>query len=205
MLLQIIFIVAIAAEAMTAALAAGRRRMDWFGVCVLACVTALGGGTLRDTLLGHYPLVWVKEPWLLILCCAAALVTIVLARFMDRLRWPFLLLDALGLVVFTIIGCDIALEMGQPPIIVIVAGMMTGIGGGVLRDLLCNDVPLVFSGELYATVSIVTGVIYYLGLSWGGAHEFVTVLAMVVGFALRSFAILFNWGMPKFIYDKDLR
>jgi uncharacterized membrane protein YeiH len=205
MLLQIIFIAAIAAEAMTAALAAGRRRMDWFGVCVLACVTALGGGTLRDTLLGHYPLVWVKEPWLLILCCAAALVTILLARFMEHLRWPFLLLDALGLVVFTIIGCDIALEMGQPPIIVIVAGMMTGIGGGVLRDLLCNDVPLVFSGELYATVSIVTGVIYYVGLSWGGGHELTTIVAIVIGFTLRSLAILFNWGMPKFIYDKDLR
>lgn len=205
MLLQVIFIAAIAAEAMTAALAAGRRKMDWFGVCVLACVTALGGGTARDVMLGHYPLTWVKDPYLLLVCCGAALVTIALARFMDQLRWPFLLLDALGLVVFTIIGCNVALEMGQPPLIVIVSGMLTGIGGGVLRDVLCNDVPLVFSGELYATVSIVSGAIYYFGLSWGGAHEFVTVLAVFVGFALRSFAILFKWGMPKFIYDKDLR
>jgi uncharacterized membrane protein YeiH len=205
MLLQVIFIAAIAAEAMTAALSAGRRKMDWFGVCVLACVTALGGGTARDVLLGHYPLSWVAEPYLLLICCGAALVTIALARFMDHLRWPFLLLDALGLVVFTIIGCNVALEMGQPPIIVIVAGMLTGIGGGVLRDVLCNDVPLVFSGELYATVSIVSGAIYYFGQSWGIAHEFVTILAIVVGFALRSAAILFKWGMPKFIYDKDLR
>jgi uncharacterized membrane protein YeiH len=71
--------------------------------------------------------------------------------------------------------------------------------------MLCKVLPLVFSGELYATVSIVTGVIYYYGLSFGGAHEFMTILAVVVGFALRSFAILFNWGMPKFIYDKDMR
>ncbi|MEQ1771594.1 MAG: trimeric intracellular cation channel family protein [Devosia sp.] len=205
MLLHVIFIVAIAAEAMTAALSAGRRKMDWFGVCVLACVTALGGGTARDLILGHYPLTWVANPYLLLICCGAALVTIALARFMETLRWPFLLLDALGLVVFTIIGCDIAIEMGQSPMIVIVSGILTGIGGGVLRDVLCNDVPLVFSGELYATVSIVAGAIYYFGLTWGMPHEFVTILAIVVGFALRSFAIMFKWGMPKFIYDKDLR
>ena len=204
-MLQVIMIIAVAAEAMTAALAAGRRKMDWFGVCVLAAVTALGGGTMRDTLLGHYPLTWVSNPMLLLVACAAALVTIFIARFMERLRWPFLILDALGLVVFTIIGCNVALDMGQPAVIVIVAGMITGIAGGIIRDVLCNDIPLVFSGELYATVSIVTGVIYYLGLQANLVHDVVTVIAGVVGFTLRIIAIRFNWAMPKFIYDKDLR
>lgn len=205
MLLHTIFLVAIAAEAMTAALAAGRRNMDWFGVCVLACVTALGGGTMRDTLLGHYPLTWVNDPSLLLICCGAALTTIVLARFMAALRWPFLLLDALGLVVFSIIGCDVALGMGQSPIIVIVAGMITGIAGGIIRDVLCNDVPLVFSSELYATVSLITGAIYYAGLQAGIAAELVIVAAMLIGFALRVAAILFKLEMPKFVYDKELR
>lgn len=204
-MLHTIFVVAITAEAMTAALAAGRRRMDWFGVCVLAVVTALGGGTMRDTLLGHYPLSWVADPNLLLIACGAALVTIALARLMDKLRWPFLILDALGLVVFTVIGCNVASEMGQSPVIVVVAGMITGIAGGILRDVLCNDIPLVFSGELYATVSIVTGIIYYFGLQLGGAAELVTLIAIVVGFTLRVLAIRFNWSMPKFIYDKDLR
>jgi uncharacterized membrane protein YeiH len=204
-MLHVIFVVAIAAEAMTAALAAGRRRMDWFGVCVLAVVTALGGGTMRDTLLGHYPLSWVADPSLLLIACGAALVTIALARFMDTLRWPFLILDALGLVVFTIIGCNVAIEMGQHPIIVIVAGMITGIAGGIIRDVLCNDVPLVFSGELYATVSIVTGAIYYLGVIAKFPLEAVTILAILIGFTLRVLAILFNWSMPKFVYDKELR
>lgn len=204
-MLYVIFVVAIAAEAMTAALAAGRRRMDWFGVCVLAVVTALGGGTMRDTLLGHYPLSWVADPSLLLIACGAALVTIALARFMDTLRWPFLILDALGLVVFTIIGCNVAIEMGQSPVIVIVAGMITGIAGGILRDVLCNDIPLVFSGELYATVSIVTGALYYLGVIAKFPLEAVTILAIFVGFTLRVLAILFNWSMPKFIYDKELR
>ncbi|MDB5540888.1 MAG: trimeric intracellular cation channel family protein [Devosia sp.] len=205
MLLQVIFYIAVAAEAMTAALAAGRRKMDWFGVCVLASVTALGGGTARDLLLGHYPLIWVENPYLLVLCCAAAFVPIALARYMAALRWPFLLLDALGLVVFTIIGCSIAMEMGQQPIIVIVAGLVTGIVGGILRDVLCNDIPLVFSSELYATVAIVSGVLYYLGQSAGLPHDVVIVGTIVVGFTLRVLAIVFKLEMPKFVYDKDLR
>ncbi|WP_421759101.1 trimeric intracellular cation channel family protein [Devosia sp.] len=205
MLLQVIFYIAIAAEAMTAALAAGRRKMDWFGVCVLACVTALGGGTMRDTLLGHYPLTWVANPYLLLICCGAALFTIALARFMDALKWPFLLLDALGLVVFTIIGCNIAIELGLSPIIIIVSGLVTGIVGGILRDVLCNDVPLVFSSELYATVAIVSGVLYYYGLQWGLPHDLVVVGVIVIGFSLRVAAIILKLEMPKFVYDKELR
>jgi len=205
MLLLTILYVATAAQAMTAALAAGRRKMDWFGVCVLACVTALGGGTLRDSMLGHYPLAWVENPYFLLVCCAAALATIGLARFMEHLRWPFLLLDALGLVVFTIVGCDVALAMGQSPIIVIVAGMITGIAGGIMRDVLCNDVPLVFSSELYATVSIVTGVLYYFGLQFGLQPDMVILVAIVTGFALRVAAIVWKLEMPKFVYDKEMR
>jgi uncharacterized membrane protein YeiH len=202
MLLEVIFYIAITAEAMTAALAAGRRKMDWFGVCVLACVTALGGGSFRDVVLGHYPLTWVENPYLLLICCAAAFVTIALARFMDALRWPFLLLDAVGLVVFTIIGCNVALTMGQPPIIVIVSGMMTGIVGGIARDILCNDVPLVFASELYATVSIVAGVLYYLGLQSGLPQDIVILATIAIGFGLRVAAIVWKVQMPKFVYDK---
>ncbi len=164
MFLHILFLAALAAEAMTAALAAGRRKMDWLGVCLLACVTALGGGSMRDTLLGHYPLAWVADPFLLLLVCGAAIFTIAFARVMDTLRWPFLILDALGLVVFTIIGCDVALEMGQSPIIVIVAGMLTGVVGGVLRDVLGNDILLLFSRALYVPVSIDTGIVLLAGL-----------------------------------------
>jgi uncharacterized membrane protein YeiH len=204
-MLLIAFYIAIAAEAMTAALAAGRRNMDWFGVCLIACVTALGGGTLRDILLDHYPLSWVENPYLLLEVCAAALITIPLARLVDRLRWPFLLLDALGLVVYTDIGCNIGIEAGVHPIIVIVAGMVTGTAGGILRDVLCNDVPLIFQGELYATVSMVAGVVYYLGLLWGLPGDLMVIVAIVLGFALRVLALVFHWEMPKFVYDREMR
>lgn len=205
MLLTVIFYVGITVEAMTAALAAGRRNMDWFGVCLIASVTALGGGTTRDILLDHYPLTWVRNPYLLLIVCSAALFTIAIARVAHRLRWPFLLLDALGLVAFTIIGCNVAMEAGHHPIIVIVAGMLTGITGGILRDVLCNDIPLVFSGELYATVSIVTGVLYYIGLTADLPSDLVILIAILVGFPLRVAALVFRWEMPKFVYDKDLR
>lgn len=204
-MLLIAFYIAIAAEAMTAALAAGRRNMDWFGVCLIACVTALGGGTMRDIFLDHYPLVWVENPYVLLLVCGAALITIPLARLVDRLRWPFLLLDALGLVVFTVIGCNIGIEAGVHPIIVIVAGMVTGTAGGVLRDVLCNDIPLIFQGELYATVSLVTGVIYYLGLMGGLPINLMVIAAIAIGFTLRVLAIAFKWEMPKFVYDREMR
>ncbi len=205
MLLQTIFYVALTAEAMTAALAAGRRSMDWFGVCVLACVTALGGGTVRDIVLGNYPLIWVENPYLLVLCCVAAFITIFLARHVSAMRWPFLMLDAIGLVTFTIIGCNVALEMGQQPIIVVVAGLITGVAGGVLRDVLCARVPLVFSSELYATVAIVSGVLYYFGHISPLPHDLVLIGVIGVGFALRVFAIVFKQEIPKFVYDEDPR
>ncbi|MBJ3783245.1 trimeric intracellular cation channel family protein [Devosia sediminis] len=204
-MLTIAFYIAVTAEAMTAALAAGRRNMDWFGVCLLAWVTALGGGTIRDILLDHYPLVWVENPYLVLLVCGAALATIALARVVDKLRWPFLLLDALGLVVFTIIGCNIGIESGAHPIIVIVAGMITGAAGGILRDVLCNDIPLIFRGELYATVSILTGVIYSLGLMAGLPVDLMVIVSIVIGFTLRVLAIAFKWEMPKFVYDREMR
>jgi len=151
MLFHALYIVAIVAEAMTAALAAGRRSMDWVGVCLLGCVTALGGGSTRDVLLGHYPLSWVEHPNYLAVTAGAALVTIAIARVMHHLRSIFLILDAIGLVVFTVIGCNVALDLHLPFIVVIMSGMITGCVGGVLRDVLCNDIPLLFRSELYAS------------------------------------------------------
>lgn len=203
LVLHILYIVAITAESMTAALAAGRRSMDWVGVCLLGAITALGGGSMRDVLLGHYPLVWVAHPEYLLLTAAAALGTIVVARFMHRLRWIFLVLDAIGLVVFTVIGCNVAREMGLPPVVAIVAGMITGCVGGVLRDILCNRVPLLFRSELYASVSVVTGGLYVTALSLNWQHEIAMFTAMAVGLGMRLLALRFNWHMPKFVYTRE--
>ncbi len=202
-LLQFLQFVAVAAQAMTAALAAGRRSMDWAGVCMLGCVTALGGGTIRDVLLGHYPLVWVQNPSLLAITVAAAFITILMARLVHRLNVAFLVLDAIGLVVFTMAGCDVAWQMDASLPIVIVSGMITGCAGGVLRDILCNDVPLLFRSELYASVSVVTGLFYATAFGLTLNNELWTALTFVIGLSFRLLAIRFKWEMPKFVFTGE--
>jgi len=203
--LHLLSLVAIAAQAMTAALAAGRRSMDWAGVCMLGCITALGGGTIRDVLLGHYPLLWVHNPFYLGLTAIAALLTIAIARLVYRLALAFLVLDAVGLVVFTIAGCDVAWQIDASLPIVIVAGMITGCAGGVLRDILCNDVPLLFRSELYASVSVVTGLFYATGFALMLNGELWTVLTFLLGLTFRLLAIRYKWDMPKFVFTGDQR
>ena len=198
-------LIALTAQAMTAALAAGRRSMDWAGVAMLGCVTALGGGTIRDVLLGHYPLAWVKNPWLLGLTALAAFATILTARAVHRLNTAFLVLDAIGLVIFTMIGCDVAWQMNASLPIVIVAGMITGCAGGVLRDILCNDVPLLFRAELYASVSIVTGLFYSMSFGLKVNEELWTALTFVLGLSFRLLAIRYKWEMPKFVFEEENR
>ncbi|WP_210768898.1 trimeric intracellular cation channel family protein [Deefgea sp. CFH1-16] len=143
-MLTLIYLLAISAEAMTGALAAGRRNMDIFGVSVIAFLTALGGGTVRDILLGRYPIAWTQHPEYVALVIASGIAAVLISRHMKRLNRLFMFLDALGLIAFTIIGCDVALEMNYHPLIVLLSGMITGIAGGILRDMLCNRVPIVF-------------------------------------------------------------
>lgn len=202
-LLLLLSLVGIVAASMTAALAAGRRSMDWVGVVLLGSVTALGGGSARDVMLGHYPLAWVREPYLLAVTGAAALATIALSPVIHRFRHLFLVLDAIGLVAFTIVGCDVALKAGEQSAIAIAAGMITGCVGGVLRDILCTDVPLLFRSELYASISVVTGLIYLGGLSVGLNADVVTAVALAAGLLFRLLAIRFHWEMPKFVYERD--
>ncbi|WP_229413178.1 trimeric intracellular cation channel family protein [Massilia alkalitolerans] len=195
-LLHTIYLVAIAAEAASGALMGMRRRMDLFGLCVVGTVTALGGGTIRDLLIGHYPLGWVAHPEYLAFTVGAAIAAALLARRMHRLKTAFLWLDALGLVAFTVIGCDVAASTGAHWVVVILMGMATGVFGGLLRDVLCNQVPLVLQRDLYATVSLATGVLYLGLLELGVAAGIATTTAIAAGFALRLLALRFGLALP---------
>jgi uncharacterized membrane protein YeiH len=197
-LLYIIYLVAITAEAMSGAIMGMRRGMDLFGICLLGTVTALGGGTMRDVLLGHYPVGWIANPEYLSFTIGAAIVTALVARHLHHLRQVFLLVDALGLVAFTVIGCGVAMEMGLHFSIVVLAGLITGIFGGLLRDILCNEVPMVLQREVYATVALFTGALY-VGLHWLGVdNSIASVAALVSGFLFRVLAMTFHWKLPDF-------
>lgn len=202
--LDALYLVAIAAEAASAALVAGRRNMDWVGVYLLGCVTALGGGSVRDILLDHHPLSWVAHPHYLLVTGLASLAIMAIARVAHRLRGLFLFLDAVGLVLFTVIGCNVALALDMPVVVILASGMITGCVGGVLRDVLCNEVPLLFRAELYATVSVLTGALYLAGLRLGLPHDAALAGAMLAGLALRLLALRYGWSMPKFVYTHDL-
>lgn len=201
-MLTFIYLMAITAEAMSGALAAGRRRMDIFGVAVVAFVTALGGGTVRDLILGHFPIGWTQHPSYIYLVIGAGLLTVLVAPYLHRLHRLFLILDALGLVAFSLIGCDVALRMDYPVAVVIMAGMITGIFGGILRDVLCAQVPVVFQREIYAMVSLAVCVLFLSLRAWGVDPMWNTIISLVLGLSLRLAAIRFGWSLPTFSYDR---
>ncbi|WP_264192292.1 MULTISPECIES: trimeric intracellular cation channel family protein [Marinobacter] len=194
--------IAITAEAMSGALAAGRRNMDLFGVALIAFLTALGGGTVRDILLGNFPVTWTQHPRYIYMTITGGLLTIAIARFMRHLHQLFLVLDAIGLVAFTVIGCNVALKLGYDTIVVVMSGITTGIFGGILRDILCNRTPQVLRHELYASVSLVVALLYLELLNQGLSENITLLAAFSVGLLLRMAAIRWQLSLPVFSYSQ---
>ncbi len=205
MILHYLFIIGICVEAITGAIAAGRKKMDFFGVMLIACITALGGGTVRDVLFNTYPLTWVSHPDYLLYTSICAFLTIFIAHSLARIMKVFLILDALGLAAFVIIGTQKVLTHGMSASVAIISGMVTGICGGMLRDILCNDIPLVLRKELYAVIAL-AGALLYIILSQAHVPRGINVLITLMAiFTTRLLAIFFHIEMPKFDYGNNLR
>lgn len=206
MLLTSLYIIGITAEGMSGALAAGRHNMDWFGVLFIACVTAIGGGSIRDVLFGHYPLTWVANPQYLLIICIAALLTTKIPYFVARFERTFLVLDALGLAVFSVIGAKVGLELHPSGAMAVTGAIITGVFGGVLRDIFCARIPLVFQKELYASIALLIGSLYviatFISKNYYPLNEnSIIIVCLIIGFIARLVAIRYHLGLPIFKYQ----
>jgi uncharacterized membrane protein YeiH len=188
----------VAVFAASGALAAGRKGFDWIGVGAIAVMTAIGGGTLRDLLLDRHPIFWIADPAYLWVVLGAATVTLGYARRHHPPDSLLLVADALGLAFFTISGAQVAEQQGLPGLAVVAMGVITGTAGGVLRDVLCNEVPLLFGplDTLYATAAI-AGACAYLALQAGGVErDGAELVGMGLVAALRLAAIAWQLRLP---------
>ncbi|MCC9608020.1 TRIC cation channel family protein [Blastopirellula sp. JC732] len=176
------------------ALTAARYRMDVFGFLLIGTTTGIGGGTLRDLLLGR-TVWWTQDPTELLLCVAAALLTFFFLPSDIARRRGLIWADALGLAAFCVVGCSIALEFGSPPIIAVFMGLVTATGGGVIRDVLANTQPMITSGQPYAAAALL-GSLSYAVLRYLAIPEIAAeVIAFAAAFGLRGSALLFDIRM----------
>jgi uncharacterized membrane protein YeiH len=183
----------VAVFAASGVLAARDRDLDLIGIIVVAAITAIGGGTLRDLLLDRHPIFWITDPTYLVVITAAALLTVAYVRVRPPPGATLLVADALGLGLFALSGAQLAEAAQVPALIVVLLGTMTGVTGGVLRDVITARVPLILQQEIYATAAIV-GVAAYLALQALGAPKAIAFWAgMAVVVALRLVAI--RWGL----------
>jgi uncharacterized membrane protein YeiH len=197
--LHILDLVGVAVFAISGALAAGRKHLDLLGVVVIAVVTAIGGGTLRDILLDRHPVFWIESPIYLSVILGSALLTVVYARFFKPPHKSLLVADAFGLALFSISGAQIAEQVQLAALLVVVMGTITGAAGGVLRDILLVDIPVILKrGRIYATAAIV-GIMIYLGLqALGMVQTWAALLGMTVVAGLRLAAIIWGLMLPIF-------
>ncbi|MEK1906295.1 MAG: trimeric intracellular cation channel family protein [Pseudomonas sp.] len=195
----------VAVFAITGALMAGRKSMDLFGVLVIAIITALGGGTLRDLILDNHPVSWIRNDTYIVVASLAAVGTVLWVRMTQPIHERGLLIaDAFGLAVFTVIGSEVALQHNVPYSTAIIMGVMTGVAGGVMRDVICNEIPLIFQKEIYATACIAGSVVFIAMRELQTPHWLDTGVAMLTVLLIRLAAIHWHLGLPRFhLLDRD--
>ncbi len=200
-LLYILDLFGVAVFAISGALAAGRKSLDLLGVVIIAVVTAIGGGTTRDLLLDRHPIFWIADPTYLTVIIIAALVTIWYTRYKEPPEKALLLADALGLAVFTIAGAQIAQDVISNGVIIVIMAAITGTVGGLIRDVLSNDIPLIMRKDIYATAALAGATVYLLLQLTKLDSSINIILGMLVVVGLRLAAIQWQLHLPRFKLD----
>ncbi len=203
MLLYMIDLFGTAIFAVSGVLLAGRLKMDPFGVIVLGSVTAIGGGTIRDMALGATPVFWIIDTtylWVIFITC---LLTMILVRRPKRLAWWVLpVCDAIGLAVFVGIGVEKALAYNASGMVAVIMGVITGCGGGIIRDVLAREVPMVLRSEVYATACIIGGIFHTMAVSMGYDHSTALLAGVISTLVIRLGAIRWHLSLPTFAINR---
>lgn len=197
-ILYLLDLLGVAVFAISGALAAGRKSLDLLGVVIIAVVTAVGGGTTRDLLLDRHPIFWIADPIYLLVIIIASLFTIWYTQYNDPPEKALLVADALGLAVFTIMGAQVTQEVVSSSVIIIIMAAITGTVGGLIRDVLSNDIPLILRRDIYATAAL-AGATVYLLLQLSALEPMLNIiLGMFVVIGLRLASIQWNLHLPRF-------
>ena len=195
-LLYILDMIGIIACASAGTLLAQHKGFDIAGCILVSMVNAIGGGTLRDMALDRHPLFWMTDLSYLLVITATSLILQIFFNLFDKIDKTLKLFDAIGLAAFSVIGFNVALGQDMSPVIAIMMGVWTAILGGLLRDIICNEIPLLLQREIYITASIVGSVTYLLLEHWGVPTRLNEFIMLGVIFAVRMLALRFDWHLP---------
>jgi uncharacterized membrane protein YeiH len=183
------------AFAMSGALTAMNKKMDPFGVLIIAFVTSVGGGTLRDVMIGRTPVGWMRDLNYVYVIFIGFVLTIVFRKRLDFLRSSLFLFDTIGLGVFTLIGIQKGIDNHLHPVICVALGTMTACFGGVIRDILCNDIPVIFRKEIYATICIIGGIVFFGLRELNIEKDILYLITSLVIIIIRLMAVRFKWSL----------
>lgn len=186
--------------AISGTFAAMQKRLDPFGVLIIAFVTSIGGGTVRDLLVGDTPVAWMRDVNYCLLILLTSLLTIFFKKYIKKLKVTLFLFDALGLGLFTMLGIQKGMMFGLSPGICIALGTITGCFGGVIRDTLLNTIPLIFHKEVYATACILGGILFYSLRYFNLKDDIATVAVIAFIFVLRIIVVRYKLTLPRFVY-----
>jgi uncharacterized membrane protein YeiH len=197
--LNIIDILGTFAFAVSGAMSAMEKKLDAFGILIISFVTAIGGGTIRDILVGNLPVNWLQNNTAILIIFSAAVLSMLFGRHFRQLNKALFLFDALGLGFFTIIGIEIGLKSGFSPGVCIALGTISACFGGVLRDVLLNKLPLIFHKEIYALACIIGGIVYYFMKKININEDISKVVCILLIFAIRLIAYRFKLSLPRMV------
>jgi uncharacterized membrane protein YeiH len=196
--LRLLDFAAIFVFAASGALVASRKQMDAVGFVLMGCVTGFGGGTVRDLLLGRTPVFWLRAPELVAVAAFGALLVFFFAHHLESRFRTLLWVDAVGLGVYAVVGAEIALIAGAEPWAAVLLGTVTATAGGILRDVICNELPLILRREIYITAAA-AGALGYVALRLAPLPRDISLVAgMAIGFGIRAAAIWRGWSLPPF-------